>query len=125
MKLTYVVVFEKGPNNYSAYIPDLPGCVRVGRTLVEMQWMIKEAITVHLEAMHEDGDPIPPPPMSVAEALSQHKEDYPEALADYPVSAAELERMGITDEPAAVLGVEVEVDFQIELATEATAEVPH
>ena len=59
MKLTYVVVFEKGPNNYSAYIPDLPGCVSVGRTWEEMHWMIREAITGHLEAMYEDGDPIP------------------------------------------------------------------
>ena len=125
MKLTYVVVFEKGPNNYSAYIPDLPGCVSVGRTWEEMHWMIREAITVHLEAMYEDGDPIPSPQTSVAEALSYHKETYPEALSDYPVPAAELERMGITDEPAAVLEVEVEVDFEIELATEATAEVAH
>ena len=120
MKLTYAVVFERAPNNYAAYAPDLPGCISTGRTWEEMQWMIREAITVHLEVMHEYGDPIPLPQMSVAEALSHHKEDYPEALADYPVSAAELERMGITDEPAAVLEVEVEVDFEIELAAEAT-----
>ena len=119
MKLTYAVVFERAPNNYAAYAPDLPGCISTGRTWEEMQWMIREAITVHLEVMHEYGDPIPPPQMSVSEALSHHKEDYPEALADYPMSAAELERMGITDEPAAVLEVEVEVNFEIELAAEA------
>ena len=73
MKLTYAVVFEQTPNNYCAYIPDLPGCISTGRTWEEMQWMIREAITVHLEVMHEDGDPIPLPQMSVEQALEYHR----------------------------------------------------
>ena len=72
MKLTYAVVFEQAPNNYCAYIPDLPGCISTGRTWEEMQWMIREAITVHLEVMHEYGDPIPLPQMSVEQALEYH-----------------------------------------------------
>ena len=49
MKLAYAVVFERTPSNYAAYAPDLPGCISTGRTWEEMQWMIREAITVHLE----------------------------------------------------------------------------
>ena len=73
MKLTYAVVFEQTPNNYCAYIPDLPGCISTGRTWDKMLAMIKEAIAFHIEGMHEDGDPIPPPQMSVAEALAYHR----------------------------------------------------
>ena len=57
--MKYLVVVEKGPNNYSAYVPDLPGCVSVGDTPEEMERMITEAIAFHLEGMAEDGDAIP------------------------------------------------------------------
>ena len=105
MKLTYVVVFEKGPNNYSAYIPDLPGCVSTGRTWEEMQWMIREAITGHLEFMHDDGDPIPPPQMSVAEALEYHRSQPNDYGGYFPVPD-DLE----DEDPVAVLEIEVEVN---------------
>jgi len=55
----YWVVVEKGPTSYSAYVPDLPGCVSVGDTHEEMERMIKEAIEFHLEGMAADDDPIP------------------------------------------------------------------
>jgi predicted RNase H-like HicB family nuclease len=61
MSYAYTVILEKGPNNYSAYVPDLPGCVSTGKTLEEVTRMIKEAIEFHLEGMREDGDPIPEP----------------------------------------------------------------
>ena len=51
MKRKYAVVFERSPNNYGAYVPDLPGCVSVGDTWEEMQAMITEAITFHIEDM--------------------------------------------------------------------------
>jgi predicted RNase H-like HicB family nuclease len=57
----YAVVIEKAENNYSAYVPDLPGCISVGDTLAEVEQMIREAIELHLEGMLLDGDPIPPP----------------------------------------------------------------
>jgi predicted RNase H-like HicB family nuclease len=57
----YAVVIEAGPNNYSAYVPDLPGCVSTGQTLDEIQKNIREAIEYHIEGMIEDGDPIPEP----------------------------------------------------------------
>src|SRR5947209_6502874 len=55
----YAMVIEKGENNYSAYVPDLPGCVSVGDTLEEITAQIREAIAFHLEGMREDGAPPP------------------------------------------------------------------
>ena len=58
--MRYAVVIEKGERNYSAYVPDLPGCVSVGDTLEDVKTEIREAIAFHLEGMREDGLPIPP-----------------------------------------------------------------
>jgi predicted RNase H-like HicB family nuclease len=57
----YVVVIERGPNNYSAYVPDLPGCITTGKTLDEIKTNIREAIELHLEGLMEDGSPVPEP----------------------------------------------------------------
>lgn len=59
--MKYLAVIEKAENNYSAYVPDLPGCIAVGDTVEETEQMIKEAIEFHLEAMRSDGLPIPQP----------------------------------------------------------------
>ena len=59
--MRYAVVIEQGENNYSAYVPDLPGCVSVGDTFDEVKSEIREAIAFHLDGMREDGLPIPPP----------------------------------------------------------------
>jgi predicted RNase H-like HicB family nuclease len=59
--MRYAVVIEKGERNYSAYVPDLPGCVSVGDTLEEAKAEIRDAIEFHLEGMREDGLPIPKP----------------------------------------------------------------
>ena len=63
--MRYAVVIEKGQSNYSAYVPDLPGCVAVGDTIEEIQREIQEAIAFHLEGMRADGLPIPEPSSSV------------------------------------------------------------
>ena len=57
----YLVVIEAGPESYGAYVPDLPGCIAVGETAEEVTQLIREAVELHLEAMRENGDPIPPP----------------------------------------------------------------
>jgi predicted RNase H-like HicB family nuclease len=57
----YLVVIEAVPESYGAYVPDLPGCIAVGETAEEVTQLIREAIELHLEAMRENGDPIPPP----------------------------------------------------------------
>ena len=64
--LAYAIVIEWGPNNLSAYVPDLPGCVTTGRTVDEVLTNMQEAIGLHLEGMAEDGEPIPAPRTRVA-----------------------------------------------------------
>jgi predicted RNase H-like HicB family nuclease len=59
--MRYAVVIEKGEGNYSAYVPDLPGCVAVGDTVEEIEREIQEAIEFHLEGMRADGQAIPEP----------------------------------------------------------------
>jgi len=59
--MRYLVVVEKGPTSYGAYVPDLPGCVAAGDTKDEVLALIREAIEFHLEGMTQDGEPIPPP----------------------------------------------------------------
>lgn len=59
--MKYAVIIEKGPNNYSAYVPDLPGCVSTGNTLEEVERNMREAIALHLEGLEEEGEPIPEP----------------------------------------------------------------
>ena len=59
--MKYLVIYEKGPKSYGAYIPDLPGCVAVGDSLSEVKRLIRSACEMHLEAMRKDGDPIPEP----------------------------------------------------------------
>ncbi len=57
----YAIVIEKGTSNYSAYVPDLPGCVATGATVGETESLLREAIELHLDGLREDGLPIPPP----------------------------------------------------------------
>jgi predicted RNase H-like HicB family nuclease len=63
--MRYAVVIEKAENNYSAYVPDLPGCVATGATVEEIESEIREAIAFHLEGMREDGLPVPDPTSKV------------------------------------------------------------
>ena len=59
--MRYAIAVEKAGNNYSAYVPDLPGCVATGSTIEETERKIREAIELHIEGMMEDGLPIPQP----------------------------------------------------------------
>ncbi len=59
--MKYAVVIEKAAANYSAYVPDLPGCVATGATIEEVESEIREAIAFHIEGMLEDGLAIPEP----------------------------------------------------------------
>lgn len=63
--MRYAVVIEKAENNYSAYAPDLPGCVATGATVEETESQIREAIEFHLEGLRQDGAPIPEPESQV------------------------------------------------------------
>lgn len=59
--MRYAVVIESAGSNFSAYVPDLPGCVATGATIAETEVAIREAIEFHLAGLREDGSPIPPP----------------------------------------------------------------
>ena len=59
--MRYAVVIEKAETNYSAYVPDLPGCVATGATVREVESQIREAIRFHVEGLREDGLAIPKP----------------------------------------------------------------
>ena len=63
--MRYAIVIEKAEENYSAYVPDLPGCVSTGVTISEVESEIREAITFHLDGMREDGLDIPVPTSQV------------------------------------------------------------
>ena len=57
----YVVIYEWTGENYSAYAPDLPGCIACADTLAETEALMKEAITLYIEALKEDGSSVPEP----------------------------------------------------------------
>jgi predicted RNase H-like HicB family nuclease len=64
--MRYAMIIEKGERNYSAYLPDLPGCIATGKTLEEIRERMSKAIDMHLRGLREDGLPIPEP-SSIAE----------------------------------------------------------
>ena len=59
--MRYAIVIEKAEGNYSAYVPDLPGCVATGASVEEVEAQIREAIEFHLDGLREDGVQIPQP----------------------------------------------------------------
>ena len=63
--MRYAIVIEQAPDNYAAYVPDLPGCVATGATREETETLIREAIEFHLEGLRADGQPFPPPSSQV------------------------------------------------------------
>ncbi len=59
--MKYTVIIEKAPNNFAAYVPDLPGCVATGSTREDLLEEIREAIEFHIESLKEHGEPVPDP----------------------------------------------------------------
>src|SRR5581483_6430320 len=57
----YVAILEQGARNWSAYVPDLPGCVAAGDTREEAERLIREAVSFHIEGLREEGLPVPQP----------------------------------------------------------------
>ncbi len=68
--MRYLVIFEQGDMNYSAYAPDLPVCVAVGDTLEETRKEIAEAMKFHIECLQEDGEIIPKPTSKLPDQTS-------------------------------------------------------
>ena len=57
--MRYAVVIEKAGNNFSAYVPDLPGCIATGATVPEVETEIRDAIRFHIEGLRADGLDVP------------------------------------------------------------------
>ena len=82
MKHRYLVVIEKGENNYSAYAPDVPGCIGIGQTPDEALESYKESLQLYFDTPNLNGNPIPTP-YSVAAEFVEVEVDVPT-----PVGAA-------------------------------------
>lgn len=63
--MRYAVVIEKAESNYSAYVPDLPGCVATGANIQQVEAEIRDAIVFHIDGLREDGSSIPLPSSQV------------------------------------------------------------
>jgi predicted RNase H-like HicB family nuclease len=63
--MRYAIVIERAESNYSAYVPDLPGCIATAATVEETERLIREAIDMHLTGLRQDGLPIPQPSSQV------------------------------------------------------------
>jgi predicted RNase H-like HicB family nuclease len=63
---SYLIVIEKTANNFSAFSPDLPGCIATGANRTEVEARMAEAIRMHLDGLRADGLPIPEPASEVA-----------------------------------------------------------
>ena len=59
--MRYAIVIEKAGSNYSAYVPDLPGCVATGATVADVEQEIRDAIRFHIDGLKQDGLPVPGP----------------------------------------------------------------
>jgi predicted RNase H-like HicB family nuclease len=59
--MKYLIVIEKTETGYSAYSPDLPGCISTGTTLEETEKSMKEAIVFHIDGLKSEGFPVPAP----------------------------------------------------------------
>ena len=68
-RLSYAVVIEPTATGYSAYVPDLPGCVATGHSLRQVSGRIESAVAAHLAGMREDGEPIPAPSARALQAV--------------------------------------------------------
>ena len=63
--MKYAVVIEQGASSFGVHVPDLPGCIAVGKTREEVLCLIQEAIQLHLQGLIESGETIQPPSSSI------------------------------------------------------------
>jgi predicted RNase H-like HicB family nuclease len=58
-KRQYIVIYKKGPRNWSAYAPDLPGCIATAKTQKQLERTIRQAIAFHIKGLLEHNEPVP------------------------------------------------------------------
>ena len=108
MKLKYAVVIEKAPNNYAAYIPDLPGYMSTAKTRDGMIEMVREGIAVCIEDAVERGYPLPKPRSSLADAMRCHLSSLAESDDEFYAEQG-VESEDWEDEETSFILVEAEV----------------
>ena len=86
MKAKFLVVVEKGQSNYSAYSPDLPGCIATGKTVERTLDEMRSAIMFHLEGILEDGGRLPAP-----KSLNSYINETDEISVDDILTSVEIE----------------------------------
>ncbi len=59
--MRYAMIIERGERNYSAYLPDMPGCIATGKTVAEVKRRMREAVELHLRGLRKDNLPVPEP----------------------------------------------------------------
>ncbi len=77
--MKYAIVIERGPRSYSAFVPDLPGCVATGSTVPVLRKNMREAISFHLDGLREDGVAIPRPTARAEYVASARRTPLPRA----------------------------------------------
>ena len=112
MKLKFVAVFTEMPNNYCAYLPDLPGCISTGKTWEKMLEMIHEGLEFHIEGMIENGAPLPEKRMSMEEAMAYHCE---------PFTEEEREELSKYDFPPTLSTTFKEIEVEVAITAQAQA----
>lgn len=83
--MRYLVILAKGKRNYSAYSPDVLGCVTTGKTREDVERHMREALQAHIEWMLEDGDPLPVPHTSLDDPDIPQGPDYIPIYMDIPI----------------------------------------
>ena len=63
----FTVIYERGERNWSAYVPDLPGCIATGPSRGELEKRIQEAIEFHIDGLRRHGEPVPEPAIESGE----------------------------------------------------------
>jgi len=91
MTRQYPVVYEWTGKNFSGYVPDVPGCIATGKTLLSIRTMLKGALESHLQWMQDDGDPIPEASEEVTVDMEPDAE-FPQPRGYYVV----VERLSVT-----------------------------
>ena len=116
MKVEYVVVYERGEENYCGYVPDLPGCTSAGDDLEDMRRMMREAIALYIDTVTSSGSPVPATTSSVADAMVEHARILGEPLGEE--LEARMAKDGVNMPTPAIETIfsvlEVDVDQELE-----------
>jgi predicted RNase H-like HicB family nuclease len=102
--MDYLIIIEETSTGYSAYAPDLPGCVATGASIIDVQRAMRETIEFHIEGLKLEGMPVPPPKVkaaffSIGKAGNVYGEKPVEAVYDIKAFS---KKVGITPSTARV-----------------------